>query len=436
MHKTLSDWLVYIEQLHPKAIAMGLERANQIIAYLALKPNFKIITVGGTNGKGSTCAMLAHMYVEAGYRVGCYTSPHLLHYNERVTVNLAHASDADLCLAFAHIEEARQALNIQLTYFEVGTLAAIWHFTQSHVDIAVLEVGLGGRLDTVNAFDTDCAIVTSIDLDHQEYLGDTRELIAAEKAAIYRPNKPAICGDVVPPISLVAYAQKISAQAFYRQQDFKCEQTPEHPNVMQFECPQASFTLPIPALFGRYQLNNAACALMAVASLADTFPVPLSAMANAMEKVKLPGRFQTIHTNPNVTLDVAHNPHAAKALAENLSADNTHDVTTIAVFAMLADKDTQGVIEILEPYISVWNIAPIDHVRGAKASDLQASILKVNPNSQTHTFASIVKAYQSAFRLAETHIANGENVKIIVFGSFFTVANVLQIENDLDYSLS
>jgi dihydrofolate synthase / folylpolyglutamate synthase len=203
--KTAIEWLAYIEALHPKAIAMGLNRVKKVLEKLQLSPSFPIITVAGTNGKGSVCAMLSQIYVQAGYRVGTYTSPHIHRYNERVNINLQSISDQDLCAAFVAVEAARA--DVDLTYFEMGTLAAMWHFCSQKLDVAILEIGLGGRLDAVNAFEPTCSIVTTIDLDHMEFLGDTRELIGLEKAGVFRANKLAICGDENPPKSLIEYAR-------------------------------------------------------------------------------------------------------------------------------------------------------------------------------------------------------------------------------------
>jgi len=429
MPKDLASWLSYIENLHPKAIAMGLDRANQVIAALKLQPNFKIITVAGTNGKGSTCAMLELAYTKAGYKVGCYTSPHLLRYNERVRINCKEASDAELCAAFAVIEAARVKANVALTYFEVGTLAAIWHFMQAEIEVAVLEVGLGGRLDTVNAFTPDCAIVTSIDLDHQEYLGDTREKIGAEKAAIFRPKIPAICGDANPPNSLLEYAKKIEAELFCIHQDFDYAAN-ETGWEYQLNKQSVSYQLPFPALQGAYQLNNASCAVTAIELLQHALPVTHNVLAEALKEVSLAGRFQTISYSPHVILDVAHNPHAAIALAKNLKKIKTTNTQVFAVFAMLADKDIKGVVEAVGQQIDSWYIATIDHTRGAKAADLAKIVLEVNPNARTQMFDDVTLAYKQAHIQTETCMNQGENVKIIVFGSFFTVSAVMQICNN------
>lgn len=434
MPNTLAAWLSYIESLHPKSIAMGLERVKRVIDCLQLQPTFPIITVAGTNGKGSTCAMLEQMYKQAGYQVGCYTSPHLLRYNERVRVNGHEVSDADLCAAFAAVEAARlKALRleadnaaIQLTYFEVGTLAAMWHFMQTGIDVAILEIGLGGRLDAVNAFEPSCAIVTSIDIDHQEFLGNTRESIGLEKAGVYRTLIPAICGDASPPETLITYAKNIQA-------DFKCLQRDFDYKVLDDGSWQYRMlgkvvhTLPLPALQGRYQLNNAACAITAVGALQSILPITIGALARAMREVTLAGRFQTIAESPRVIMDVAHNPHAAHALAENLKTSRVQHGRTFAVFAMLADKDVRGVVEAVRDEIDVWYIASIDNVRGASAAELALVVADEAPDAICKVFASAADAYLQARIDIETCIDGDENDKIVVFGSFFTVSSVMQL---------
>jgi len=441
VHRDLAAWLSHIEQLHPKSIAMGLDRVKQVIARLSLKPNFKIITVAGTNGKGSTCAMLAQLYKQAGYQVGCYTSPHLLRYNERVRVNGNEASDAELCNAFAAVEQARLGLDakdneIALTYFEVGTLAAVWHFAQAKIDVAILEIGLGGRLDAVNAFEPDCAIVTSVDIDHQEFLGDSRESIGLEKAGVYRASVPAICGDLNPPQSLISYAHKVGADFRRIQHEFGYE--PFASGWHYLENAKILHTLPLPALEGEYQLMNASCVVAAVESLQDVLPVSTQAIAAAMTEVKLAGRFQTVSRSPWLILDVAHNPHAAQALAKNLNAlsvkvQHTNAVKpgkTIAVFAMLADKDIRGVVEAVKDEIDFWYVADIDHIRSAPASELVNVILQLVPHAKIKIFAAAADAYKQACVDTEVCIDRNENDKIIVFGSFFTVSNVMQYLNE------
>lgn len=437
--KDLSAWLTYIEQLHPSAIEMGLGRIKTVADRLALKPAFKIITVAGTNGKGSTCTMLSQIYQHAGYRVGCYTSPHILRYNERVQVNGQEASDASLCAAFAAVEAARlgsaEGSAISLTYFEIGTLAAVWHFVQAGVDVAVLEIGLGGRLDAVNAFEPDCTIVTNVDLDHQELLGDTRELIGYEKAGVYRPSIPAICGDMNPPSTLVAYAKEVKADLKCVQHEFGYELADTGWYYLNKQ--QRMYHLPIPALKGQYQLTNAACAITAVTELQSVLPVAMESIVKAMQEVKLMGRFYTDARFPWLILDVAHNPHAAVALAENLKALKTaagnktgEPVRILSVFSMLADKDIKGVVEILKDEIDFWYVAPIVHIRGTTTAALVAAIREVIPNASIKTFDSLADAYAQANLDRENCIEQRENDKIVAFGSFFTVSGVMQYLNE------
>lgn len=418
--KNLAEWLSYIESLHPKSIAMGLDRVKQVIAHLKLHPKFTIITVAGTNGKGSTCAMLEQIYTNAGYQVGCYTSPHLLRYNERVRVNKQEASDEALCAAFVAVDAGRLDADgevIALTYFEVGTLAAMWHFMQTGVDVAILEIGLGGRLDAVNAFEPNCSIVTSVDLDHQEFLGNTRESIGFEKAGVYRASVPAICGDPNPPLSLVAFAHEVKSNFKRVHHDF--DFTLDGVDSWRYSAGDVAYQLPTPALKGTYQLNNAACAVSAVDSLQSRLPVANAHIASAMRQVSLAGRFQTVSSSPHVILDVAHNPHAARALAANLNASRTPQGQTVAVFAMLADKDMRGVVQAVKDEVDLWYIAGIDNVRGASAEELAAIVSEVDPHAKLKTFQNANIAYQQAC------IDVGENDKILVFGSFYTVASVM-----------
>jgi dihydrofolate synthase / folylpolyglutamate synthase len=447
--KTATEWLSYIEALHPKSIAMGLDRVNAVLEKLQLKPNFPIITVAGTNGKGSVCAMLSQIYVQSGYHVGTYSSPHIHRYNERVCVNLKTISDEDLCTAFAAVEAARgQAENgkVTLTYFEMGTLAAMWHFCKQNLDICILEVGLGGRLDAVNAFEPSCAIVTTVDLDHMEFLGDTRELIGLEKAGVYRTNKLAICGDDNPPKSLVNYAQKIGANLQLIGRDFKASKTK---TGWQYVADDTKLALPLPSLIGDFQLNNAACVVRAVLYLNTVLPVALhegkgdALQANiheAFRAVHLIGRFQTIQTEPLVIADVAHNPHAAKSLAQNLKSKPCAG-KTLAVFGMLRDKDMAGVVQEMRDEIDVWYLADIQNTRGATAAEL---LLALNQNSKAGNNktnnnktvrAKPTKQYANiAAALAAACIEADKNDRIIAFGSFYTVADAIdQIKHKQQY---
>jgi dihydrofolate synthase / folylpolyglutamate synthase len=412
---TLNDWLAYIEALHPKDIEMGLARVEEVSQRLNLDIHFPIITVAGTNGKGSTCAMLEHIYHAAGYRVGTYSSPHFLRYSERVRVACQEITDVDLIAAFRAVEKARR--DTQLTYFEYGTLAAMWHFSQAGLDVLILEVGLGGRLDAVNVFEPSCAIVTSVDLDHMEFLGDTRESIGAEKAGIFRAHKPAICGDQHPPQSLIDYAEKIGADLRLIQRDFDFERLPTAWNYQGKYMQLAS--LPMPALKGDFQLENAACVLTAVESLQAKLPVNVEAIPQGLRSVTLRGRFQTVVRHPEVVLDVAHNPHAAKSLATNLQ--NTDSAgKTIAVFAMLGDKDIAGVVQALSKQLDVWYLAEINHPRGCAVGQIAKLVLQQLPQAKIQTFKTVTEAYHQACIDAD------ENDRIVALGSFFTVAEVMR----------
>ena len=392
---------------------MGLDRVKTVADKLQLNPTFPIITVAGTNGKGSVCAMLSQVYVQSGYQVGCYTSPHLVRYNERVSINNQSISDDDLCKAFAAAEDARG--DIALTYFEMGTLAAMWHFCHQNLDICILEVGLGGRLDAVNIFEPTCAIVTTIDLDHMEYLGDTREKIGFEKAGVFRANKLAICGDENPPVSLLDYAKKIGANLQLINRDFTVKKTAQG---WQYSAGDVALQLPNLGLAGDFQLINAASAVHTVQHLNDILPITQANIYAALRAVKLTGRFQQIHSQPEILVDVAHNPHAARSLAHNLQAKLTFG-RTFAVFAMLADKDIDGVVRELIGEMDAWYLADIHSPRGAKAKDLQKILLKHAKKSSIQLFANVGAAIDAAYKNA------AKNDRIIVFGSFYTVADAI-----------
>ncbi len=456
MPNTLADWLTYLESLHPKTIALGLERVAQVKQRLNLDPDFPIITVGGTNGKGSVCAMLESMLHAAGYRVGCYTSPHLLHYNERVRIGKKQASDAELCASFERIEQARKgqhpppcrgragegvedqvvhrvyphpdlppargkelatdAAEVPLTYFEFGTLAAMQCFIGHKVDVAILEVGLGGRLDAVNVFDSDCAVVTSVDIDHTDYLGETREQIAFEKAGIFRKGKVAICADAEVPQAIRSYAQQIGAELWCIGQEFGFQQNQQQWNYRSKA--SARNALPYPALRGAFQLNNASAALAALDALKGKLPVSMEAVRRGLVEVQLAGRFQFVPGKSALILDVAHNPHAARSLAQNL-ASLPPCPQTWAVFAMLKDKDMAGVAAALDPHVDTWLVAGIDAPRGATADALAQVLRQRGVRGRIQTFQSIGEALRYAYNAA------GENDRIAAFGSFYTVAEVM-----------
>ena len=411
--KTLSQWLAHLETAHPTTIDMGLTRVTQVKNAMDLAPSCPVIIVGGTNGKGSTCAFLSHIYAAAGYKVGMLTSPHLLRFNERIAINSQPVSDEDIVAAFERIEAARG--DVSLTYFEFNTLAAVDIFRLHQVDVMILEVGLGGRLDAVNAFDADCAIVTSVDLEHQAYLGDTVEQIAKEKAGIFRAGKPAIFGQDPAPHSLGQHAKNIGAKLLQLNHQFSYL---ARIDSWQWQANNGSLKidLPLPALQGAFQLNNAACAVAAVQIMRQQLPVSNEALAQGIAQAQNTARFQIIQRQPEIILDVAHNPHAARALASSLNALPAK--RTIAVFSILADKDSDAVINTLQGSIDEWFIAPLDLPRGMTLTALTAKLKKHNIK-YIRPFNTIPAAYTAALSQVT------ENDRIIVFGSFHTVAEVL-----------
>jgi dihydrofolate synthase/folylpolyglutamate synthase len=414
--QTLAQWLDHAERLHPRAIDMGLERVVRVRDALGLAFAGPVFTVGGTNGKGSTCALLESILRAEGYRVGVYSSPHILKYNERVRVEGVQASDERLARAFERVEAARGAT--PLTYFEFGTLAAWEIFATTPLDVLVLEVGLGGRLDAVNAFDSDCAVVTSIGIDHVDYLGATREGIALEKAGIFRPGRPAICGDPDPPATLVGRARSIGADLQIFGRDFTCE---GGRNQWTFRGRRGvRHGLAPPALRGMRQLANASCALAALDALQERLPVSMQAVRQGLALVELPGRFQVLPGRPAVVLDVAHNPQAAETLAQNLSEMGFFPETW-AVIGMLKDKDIEGVCRALKGRVTRWHAASLAGPRAASADDVAGAIGRSGAGGAVSRFDSPREAYLQAVGMA------GENDRIAVFGSFLTVAEVMAV---------
>ncbi len=413
---TLSEWLDYVERLHAKPIDMGLERVSRVRDKLGLKFAGPVITVGGTNGKGSTCAMLEAILQAAGYRVGLYASPHLLHYNERVRIDGVPVADERLATAFARANEVRE--DISLTYFEFGTLAAWEVFASAALDVLVLEVGLGGRLDAVNAFDADCAVVTSVGIDHVDYLGPTRAGIAFEKAGIFRAGRAAICGDPQPPETLLAHAAAIGADLQILGRDFGFDGGRQQWRYWGRRGERAG--LAPPALRGARQLANASAALAALDALQERIPVSMQAVREGLSRVELPGRFQVMPGSPSVVLDVAHNPQAAEVLAQNL-VDQGFFANTRAVIGMLADKDMKGVCAALRGRIDEWHAAGLTGARAASAAQLAAAIAESGAGGKVFQHASPRAAYAAARE------RSSENDRIVVFGSFLTVADILSV---------
>jgi len=413
--RALGDWLDFIGRQHPDAIALGLDRVREVWARMGTRIDCPVITVAGTNGKGSVCATLDSILRASGRRVGLYTSPHLLRYNERVRISGAEASDDALGEAFAAVEQARRG--VPLTYFEFGTLGSFWLFARESLDALVLEVGLGGRLDAVNVIDADCAVITGIALDHMDLLGDTRESIGREKAGIMRAARPAVIADPDPPASVLREAKRIGARAVLLGRDFGYR---VQPSQWDFWGPAGRrAALAHPALRGASQLRNAAAALAALDVLRGQLPVAMQDVRRGLAEVELPGRFQVLPGRPQVILDVAHNPEAARALAANLSAAGFAR-ETLAVFGMLRDKDIAAVAQAVAPQVTRWHLAGLGGTRGASSAELGRILAAAGvaaPLKEHNTPAA-------AFAAARSEA--GEDDKIIVFGSFLTVAEVMQ----------
>ncbi|NDC66088.1 MAG: bifunctional tetrahydrofolate synthase/dihydrofolate synthase [Burkholderiaceae bacterium] len=418
---SLDQWLSHLETAHPVGIDMGLARITRVKESLGLKFACPVITVGGTNGKGSTCAFLESILLAAGYKVACHTSPHLLRFNERARMNGADVSDADLLKAFERVEQARCRLSDPptLTYFEFTTLAIMDIFANASVDAVILEVGMGGRLDAVNIVDADCAIVTSIDLDHMAYLGNTREAIAFEKAGIFRTKAIAICADPMPPTSLINHANEIGADLWLMGKDYSF--TGDQQQWGWTGRGKRFSGLGYPALRGANQLLNASAVIAALIALHDRLPVSAQDIRNGLAQVELPGRFQVLPGRPTVVLDVAHNPHAAATLAESIEAMAYHPYT-YAVFGAMADKDIDGVLKPLLNTVDYWYCTDLPTPRAASASDLAKRLRAFN--KEALVFMDPGAAYQAALDKA------GEGDRILVFGSFYTVSGVMAYRNN------
>ncbi len=450
----LAAWLQYLETLHPKAIDMGLDRVRAVARQLSLSLDCIKIIVAGTNGKGSTCAMLDNILLQAGYRVGTYTSPHLLRFNERIRINGEFATDEQIVGQFERIDAARG--DISLTYFEMATLAALLLFQAEALDVVVLEVGLGGRLDAVNIVDADCAILTSVDLDHMAYLGNTREAIGLEKAHVFRPGAPAICADPMPPATVIEHARQIGADLWRFGQDFNY--SGDRQQWAYGGRSQRRNALGYPALRGANQLINASAALAALEALHPRLVVTQQDVRQGLLHVRLPARMQILPGLPATILDVAHNPHAVAALGQNLDSMG-HYPHTYAVVGMLHDKDIENTLSRIARRIDRWMCVTLDGPRGTTADELAAVIRGltqgeapadpfiqgavelgrsadkgqkkpgVRPVARpavaardvtVSTFEDPVQAFTEARKLAT------DNDRIVVFGSFTTVGPVLE----------
>ena len=415
--KTLQEWLAFCEQLHPVTIDMGLDRVKAVAERMALRFDCPVITVAGTNGKGSTCAMLEAILLEAGYKTGVYTSPHLVHFEERCRLHGQSASADALAQAFAVVESARG--DVSLTYFEFSTLAILHLMARSGLDVAILEVGLGGRLDAVNIVDADCAVITSIDIDHTALLGKDRESIGFEKAGIMRAGRPVVVSDPVPPQSVLDHAAAVGADVWRFGRDFNF--SGDKQQWAWAGRGRRYSGMAYPALRGANQLVNASGVLAALEALRPRIPVTAQAVRNGLAMVELPGRFQIVPGQPVLVLDVAHNPHSVAALAENLDAMGFYP-TTHAVFGAMADKDLAPMLARLNPLIDRWYFTDLPLPRAASGTSLQQAWQAHNTRQDV---VSSVHPDPMAALKASIEAADPAD-RIIVFGSFYTVGGVLQ----------
>ncbi len=413
----LADWLAWQETLHISEIELGLERCQSVADRMGLvQPEYGFVSVSGTNGKGSSVAMLSTIMREAGYRTGVYTSPHLIQYNERICIDGETVTDELLCEAFEVIDQARGETS--LTYFEFGTLAAYYLFEKLKVDFAVFEVGLGGRLDAVNMMDADVALVTSIALDHTDWLGETRDAIALEKAGIMREGYPAVCSDPDVPESLIEYAAKENVDLYLLGRDFDYEILREGWN---WHDQKVTYTqLPRPRLRGDFQLMNAAGVMKVIRCLPENYTVSEEHIRNGLKKTKLAGRFQVIPGEVEVVLDVAHNPHAAKTLSNFLKNNPIRGKNHILI-GMLRDKDASGVIETVSPWVDDWHVAGLGGSRGTGSEKLVQQLKAAGVKQSIYAYDSVEEAYGALHEIAEP----GD--RILVAGSFLTVSAVMKV---------
>jgi dihydrofolate synthase/folylpolyglutamate synthase len=443
---TLPDWLAHCARLHPKTMDLSLERTVEVARRLGIAFRVPVITVAGTNGKGSTCAMIESIARHAGYRTGLYQKPELVHFEERCRIGGEPVAAEALLPHFAAVETARLspqapaspspppegaspawggpalAGEIALTQFEFSTLAIARLLSLAALDLVILEVGLGGRFDSVNAFDTDCAVITSIALDHMEYLGNDREAIGLEKAQVMRPGKPAVVSDPLPPASVVAHAESIGADLWLVGRDFN-----HRGDRQQWAWSgrgRRYHALQYPALRGANQLLNAAGAIAALEALRERLPISAQAIRNGLAMVELPGRFQIVPGQPALVLDVAHNPQAVAALAVNLDAMGFFP-RTHAVFGAMRDKDIPELLAKMAPLVDAWHCCDLPTPRAATAADLAAQVRAALAGRrgepiQVHTHPSPADALRKAAAAADPAD------RIVVFGSFYTVGGVLK----------
>lgn len=417
MSRTLSEWLDWQESLHLSSIDLGLDRVSQVASKMTLtKLSMPVITVAGTNGKGSSVAILDSIYRCTDYKTGCYTSPHLIRYNERICLDGAQASDADLCEAFEAIDAART--DISLTYFEFGTLAAAYLFEKHQVDVAIFEVGLGGRLDAVNLWDADIALITNIDIDHIDWLGDDREQIGVEKAGIMRKGKTVICGDTNPTNSMKSEATRIGANLLQEGIDFSLATTNKE-EWAYLQKNNDAVKYPVPSLHGEFQLNNAAAVITLVNSFQESLAVTREQICQGLKNAIVIGRLQKLAESPEIIVDVAHNPQSAKALGTYL-AENSIQGKTVALFSALIDKDLEGIITPTAAYFEEWHIVQLEGPRTYQNEQLvnKLNALGIQKPIKTHT------NFETALRSLQNNLKSQD--RVVAFGSFLVVSGVMQ----------
>ncbi|RJG47697.1 bifunctional tetrahydrofolate synthase/dihydrofolate synthase [Motilimonas pumila] len=409
--QTLAQWLTHLERLHPSEIELGLDRVRQVAQRLNLIHfDAKLVLVGGTNGKGTTCAMLESILLQAGYKVGVYCSPHLIRYTERVRINRQELTEQAHCQSFLDIEKGRG--DIALTYFEFGTLSALNLLKQANLDVVLLEVGLGGRLDATNIVEPDVSVVTTVDIDHVDWLGDNREDVGFEKAGIYRKGKPAICGDLTPPQSLIKHVSDIGANLVLAKQDYTFELASDS---WQWQNSEQKFAA-LPLI--NMPIQNAATALACLHAL--QLNAPEDAIVKGLADAQLAGRMQVWQTSPKVILDVAHNPQSAQYLAQQLVQYRAQGIKCLAVVGMLKDKDIAATMAHFCDTFSHWYLADLQGPRGAKAEELKQHL---PAQANVNEYGSVVEAYQQALTDSESKSV------VIVFGSFYTVADIIALDN-------
>lgn len=447
MKQTLEDWLSWQETLHLSEIDLGLERIGKVAKNLnLLKPSFPIITVAGTNGKGSTVAFLDAILRAEGYKTGAFTSPHLLNYNERIVLNGKQATDDIIIEAFSEIDKARRSIkndegsieDVSLTYFEFSALAAMLIYQKQNVDVAIIEVGLGGRLDAANLWDTSLAIITSIGVDHIDWLGDDRDIIAVEKSGIMRNGVPVISGDNNPPITIASEAKRIGARLQQINENFSYALVDHKKNnTWLLKNNENSYELETPAMPGEFQLNNAATAITGLFSIQPILPVSIDSINKGLKSARVSGRLEILRTNPEWLIDVAHNPHAAKELAKYIQ-QNPVKGKTYALFSMLRDKDVNNVLEIMHGVIDEWHIVATEGSRGLGLSELKQHFSQfsqlpadkktkekveqsesVNTLNKVTSYATFKEACDALKNIAK------DKDRVVAFGSFLVISEIL-----------